>query len=206
MFFSERRAAHTIRLGCTGTGFSGRTGLQSPWIVEELISEEEVISSAQPSLSSSSPLCTSRRPSLAGWSGRRHGSEPALWACFISYRSSKPITEFTLVRSNCKTNSCGTKKQGRNGGAPSNTVSLGRRAQRRGKRADTPVVSVQSDLFGCLLKSEALFKISPTTVLGLSSIPSLQVSPTVSNCMEFHSLIFHVNFIKISNHLWECLL
>lgn len=46
------------------------------------------------------------------WSGCRHGSEPALWACFISYCSSKPITEFTLVRSNCKTNSCGTNKAG----------------------------------------------------------------------------------------------
>lgn len=37
--------------------------------------------------------------------GCRHGSEPALGACLISYRSSKPISEFALVRSNRKTSS-----------------------------------------------------------------------------------------------------
>ena len=64
-----------------------------------------------PHLCAATGLLWQALPSPA-WLGCRHGSEPALWACFISYHSSKPITEFALVRSDCKTNSCGTNKAG----------------------------------------------------------------------------------------------
>lgn len=74
--------------------------------------------------------------------GCRHGSEPALGACLIPTAPTNLSVNLLWSEAVVKPAPVVQREQGRNGGPPANTSSLGGRQRRRGKRADTPQLSV----------------------------------------------------------------